>query len=256
MTLVEATQEFGIRYYRWAGSEFEKEISDSFPILRTFKNGPIWETHQYMQQLAKNEQLTLAKSLLKRAHPKAANILGEWISDEDNLLLNKFECFRSQFHKPLGIEVSGRRNKYVSKDTLRNAIEIAFTKAYGSRCVKILTTEEGWDPFFEMQFAGWIVSTSFSFGRHQSMISYQHSIGSAAKMPIREYPPECWPPTLRLGNSLALLSTGLGIIGQPQWMSLTKGDVDPACDVVVKCCGCFFDAVPQLLKGIEFEKIS
>lgn len=254
MTISEGTQEFQIRYYYWAASEFEREIGESFPILRTFKNGPIREAYQFMQQIAKNEQLTLAKSLLKRTHPKATKILGEKLSDEENSLLNKFDNFRSQFHVPVGIDPSGQKIKYVSKNKLRKAIEISFTKAYGSRCVKILTTEEGWDPFFEMKFAGWIVSTSFSFGRYQSMISYQHSIGSEAKVPIQEYPPECWPPTLRLGGSLGLLSTGLGI-AQPQWLSLKKEDVDQACDTVIKCCGHFFEAVPRLLKGLEFEKI-
>ena len=97
MTLIEATQEFEIRYYHWAISEFEKEIAESFPILRTFKNGPIWEAHQFMQQIDKNQQLTLAKSLVRRTHPKAAKILNEKLSDEENSLLNKFDNFRSQF---------------------------------------------------------------------------------------------------------------------------------------------------------------
>jgi hypothetical protein len=254
MTLIEATQEFQIRYYYWAISEFEKEIGESFPILGTFKNGPIWEAHQFMQQIDKNAQLTLAKGLVKRTYPNIANILGKRLSDEENLLLNRFDNLRSEFHGQAGIDPCGQKIKYVSKSKLRKAIEIAFIKAYGSRCVKILATEEGWDPFFEMKFAGWIVTTSFSFGRHQSMISYQHSIGSEAKVSIQEYPPECWPPAMRLARSLTLLS-GLGITGQTQWVSLAKGDVDQACDAVIKCCGHFFEAVPKLLKGLEFERI-
>jgi hypothetical protein len=155
----------------------------------------------------------------------------------------------------VGIELSGQKIKYVSKNKLRKAIEIAFTKAYGSRCVKILTIEEGYDPWFEMKFAGWIITTSFSFGRYQSMISYQNSIRSEEKTPIQEYPPECWPPVMRLGGSSSLLS-GLGIIGQAQWLSLKKEDVDEACEVVIKCCGRFFEAVPNLLKGLEFDTIT
>ncbi len=255
MNFSKAQQEFEIRYYYWAISEFEKEIGESFPILRTFKNGPIWEAHQFMQQIEKSQQLTLAKGLVRRTHPKAAEILGERLSDEDNSLLNKFDNFRSQFHVPVGIDPSGQKIKYVSKNKLRKAIEIEFTKTYGSRCVKILTIEQGWDPWFEMKFAGWIVTTSFSFGRYQSMISYQNSIRSETKIPVQEYPPECWPPTMRLGGSLALLS-GLGLIGQTQWLSLKKKDVDQACDVVINCCGRFFEAVPRLLKGLEFEKIT
>jgi hypothetical protein len=255
MNLIEAKQEFQIRYYYWAISEFEKEISESFSNLRTFKNGPIWEAHQFMQQIDRDEQLTLAKNLVRRAHPDAVKILGETLSDEDNLLLNRFDNFRSQFHGKIGINSNGEKIKCVSKSKLRKAVENAFIKKYGSRCVKILTTEGGWDPFFEMKFAGWIVNTSFSFGRHQSLISYQHSIGSEKKIPIQEYPSECWPPAMKLGRSLTLLS-GFGIIGQTQWMFLAKEDVDPACNNVIKCCEHFFEAIPRLLKGLEFERIT
>ena len=256
MNFIEAQQEFQIRFYYWSTSEFEKEINQSFPILNTFENGPIWETHQFMTQINKSEQLALAKGLVKRSHPKVINLLGETFSDEEKLLLNQLDNFRSQFHVPVKTDLSSPKFKHVSKNKLRKAIEIAFTKAYGSRCFKILTIAEGWDPFFEMKFSGWIVSTSFSFGHYQSMIGYQHSIGSEAKVPTQGYPPECWPPTMRLGGSLSLLGAGFGISGQSQWVSLKKEDVEKACDMAIRCCDRFFEAVPQLLKGLEYEMIA
>ena len=254
MKLSDAQREFNIRYYHWASSQFEREIGESFPILRMFKYGPIWEAHQFMQQIDKSEQLILAKSVVRRSYPNTANILGERLSDGENSLLNRFDNFRSRFHGQVRVDSSGQIIKYVSKNKLRKAIEIAFIKAYGDRCVKILTTDKGWEPFFEMKFAGWIVTTSFSFDRRQSMISYQHSIVSEAKVAIQEYPPECWPPAQRLWRSLLL--GVLGIIGQTQWVSVRNGDVDQACDAFTKCSGHFFDAVPQLLKGLEFKSIT
>jgi len=90
MKFVEAQREFQIRYYYWATSEFKREIGESFPILRTFKDGPIWAAHQFMQQITKDEQLTLAQGLLRRSYPDTAKILGEALSDEANMLLNRF----------------------------------------------------------------------------------------------------------------------------------------------------------------------
>ena len=254
MTFEKAKQEFQIRYYYWATSEFEKEISESFPIMRTFKLGPIWEAHQFMQQITKEEQLTLAQGLLRRSYSDTAKILGEGLSDEANVLLSRFDTCRSRFYGQARNDLAGQKVKYVSKGKLRKAIEIAFTKAYGSRCTKI-QTEKDWDPWFEMKFAGWIVATQFTFGRRQSKILYYHAIESETKVPNPEFPPAYWMPAMRLAHWLSLASW-LGISGQTEWASLLEGEVEQACDAVIKCCGHFFEAVPQLLKGLEFEKIT
>ena len=253
MKFTEAKEEFQIRCYYWATSEFEKEINESFPNFRSFKFGPVWALHQFMQQIGKNEQLTLSHSLLKRFHPDAVKMLGESSSEEEKLLLERCDRFRSKYDGVAWRGASGEKIKFVSKSKLRKVIGAAFTKAYGDRCVK-MQTEKGWDPSFEMKIAGWIVATRFTFGRHESMINYYHSIESEAKIPNPEFPPEFWMPTLRLDHLISFASW-LGICSQTQWTSLVEEDVDQACDAVIKLCGHFFDAVPQLLKGLEFEKI-
>jgi hypothetical protein len=86
MTFEKAKKEFEIRYYLWAISEWQKEIDESFPNLRKFKNGAFWETYQVMQQLNKSQQLTLAHGLLKRFHPEAVKSLGENCSREEESL--------------------------------------------------------------------------------------------------------------------------------------------------------------------------
>ena len=86
MEFSKAKQEFQIRYYLWTSSEWEKEINESFPNLRSFKSGSVWETYQFMRLLDKNEQLILARALLKRFHSDAVKSLGESCSvEEENL---------------------------------------------------------------------------------------------------------------------------------------------------------------------------
>ena len=207
-----------------------------------------------MKQIDKSEQLTLARSLLKRGYPNTVKVLGEGLSDEENSWVNKLDTFR---HDALVLEINSQKGrekiKYVSKNKLRKIMVAAFAKAYGDRCVKVQIENE-LAPWFEMKFTGWIVTTRFSFGRRESMIRYHHSILSEAKTPNPELPPELWGTAMTLGHFISFASW-LGICSQTQWMSLVEGDVDQACDAVIKHCGHFFDAVPQLSNGLEFEKI-
>ena len=73
----ELKRQFAIRYYLWATSEWEREIAESFPRLRSFKTGPAWQVYQFMCQLDKSDQLILGRSLLKRFHSEAIQSLGE-----------------------------------------------------------------------------------------------------------------------------------------------------------------------------------
>jgi hypothetical protein len=83
MTLSKAKQEFQVRYYLWATSEWENEINEGFPNLRSFKAGRPWETYQFMQQLGKHEQMLTARGLLKQSHADAVKTLGETYSPDE-----------------------------------------------------------------------------------------------------------------------------------------------------------------------------
>jgi hypothetical protein len=93
MNFSEAQQEFQVRYYLWAASEWEKEINESLPNLRSFKSGTIWETYHFMQLLNKTEQLKLACGFLKRFHPEAVKKLGEKCSPEEETLRSRRDDF-------------------------------------------------------------------------------------------------------------------------------------------------------------------
>lgn len=93
MTLAKAKHEFQLRYYLWATSEFEKEIDASFPNFKSFKSGSVWKVHQLMLTLPKQQQLVLAKSLLKRFHPEIVQYLNEPCSSEEESLRRKRDTF-------------------------------------------------------------------------------------------------------------------------------------------------------------------
>jgi hypothetical protein len=93
MTLAEAKQEFAVRYYLWARSDFEKEIDSSFPGFSSFKTGAVWEFYQFAQRLNRREQTVLAHGSLKQVHADAAKALGETSSEKERALHSKLYAF-------------------------------------------------------------------------------------------------------------------------------------------------------------------
>lgn len=255
MTFENAKQEFETRYYLWAVSESENEINESFPNLRLFKSGACWQLHQFMQQLFKGEQLILSHGLLKSFHSKILPLLGQSISTDENILLNRFVEFRGQFNgiRVPKFESTGEKIKFASKRQVQKVIAAKFLHAYESRCIKI-PTGEGRDLRYEMKFAGWIVTTQFIFSGRASVLDYNHAIESEATIPNPPFPPELWMPVMSLQNYISF-GRWLGL-GGTSWECLLPEEVEPACDMAIKFCGQFYDALPKLLKGLEFEKIT
>lgn len=258
MTFAEAQQEFNVRYYLWATSEFESEIDKSFPNLKLFKSGDVWSLYQFIQQLDKSEQFILAHSLLKRFHSDAVKVLGESVSDEESYLRKRCDEFRSQFYGMRKEAVTsgraGEKIKFATKSKLRKTIIAKFTQEYGKQCTTILTEEDG-DLRFEMKLAGWIVTTQFTFGRQENMIHYYHRIDSEKKISKIVNLAEFCVPAIILHHSISF-AHWLGISGGSEWQYPLEEDIDLASNLFIKLCGRFFEVVPKLLKGIEFEKIA
>jgi hypothetical protein len=93
MTISEARQEFDARYFRWGLSQFENEIHQSFPRLKTFESGPLWQVRQFMMRLEEHEQLTLARACLKTTYPAAASALGLQLSPEESTMDRKLYAY-------------------------------------------------------------------------------------------------------------------------------------------------------------------
>lgn len=259
MTFSKAQREFRIRYYLWATSEFEKEINESFPNLRLFKGGSTWKLYQFMRELNKSDQLTLAHGLLKGSHRDAVKTLGETISDEEESLLSRSDEFRL---RPSGLDVeiaarrrAGEKIKFVSKRKLLKAMEAKFQDAFGSQCIESKRVLEG-DPFvrFQMRCCGWIIQTGFWFGRKESLINYNQLIASPTRIKHPDNP-DISGAAMLMENCISLCSW-LGIAGQTEWEYLMDEDVELTCEAVIKLCGHFFEVLPKLLKGLEFEKIT
>jgi hypothetical protein len=255
MKFSDAKQEFEIRNYLWSVSESEKEINENFPNLRLFKSGACWELHQFMQQLDRGEQLMLSHGRLKFIHSKILPVLGESISTDESILLDRFLKFGSQFD---GVRVpklgpTGEKIKFASKSKIKKVIAAKFLDAFGSRCTKIPTGEHR-DIRYEMKVAGWIVYTFFIFSGRAYVLDYDHGIESEETIPNPPFPPELWMSAMRLQDGISF-GRWLGL-GGTSWECLQPEEVEPVCDMVIKFCGQFYDVLPKLLKGLELDKIT
>lgn len=256
MKFIEAKQEFETRYYLWAISESEKEINEDFPNLRLFTNGDCWQLHQFMQQLFKSEQLMLLHGLLKSFHPKILPVLGQSISTDEKILLDRFVKFRYQLNEArmLKLGPAGEKIKFATKSKIKKVLAAKFLNAFGSQCSKISPSEYR-DLRYEMKFSGWIVYTFFAFSGRVYVLDYNHGIESEETIPTPPFPPELWPAVMILYNGGISFGRWLGL-GATNWECLLPDEVEPTCDMIIKYCGQFYDALPKLLKGLEFENIT
>jgi hypothetical protein len=248
MTFSKAKNEFDIRYYLWAKSEFEREIEQSFPDLRLSNIVGVPSLYHLMRLFTRSDQLNLAHGLLKRFHPQAVEALNEECSREEMSLLAKRDaCNIIENSRQLTGPEEGK--KFAGKSKLRSKVLTEFKKAYGGDCLALASV--GLDPEldFKMRCCGWILSTRFEFnGRHRQMDYAQHIQSEA---------------TTNYGGAPAIVLsewisfTGwLGIHGQTQWEYLIDDEIDMACDTAIRLCARFIDVAPKLLKGLEFEQIT
>lgn len=254
MNFSEAKREFGIRYYLWAISEFEKEIEESFPTMRSFKSGSAWKTYQFMQQLQKSEQLILAHSLLKRFHSAAVKDLDQSCSAyEESLRLRRAEFPSNTLRFDEEIRTrrnSGEKIKFTSKKRLQNVVAAKFKAAFGNECIDLAYDNEDPDLRFKMKCSGWIINTFFYFGRSQTVLSYSHNIESEKTFLYRG-----GEVGMGMGGMMSFNSY-LGIASQTEWHYIMDEDVEATSDIIIKLCGHFFIILPKLLKGLECEKIT
>jgi hypothetical protein len=216
MEFSKVQQEFQIRYYLWAISEWEKEINESFPNLRSFKSGSAWKTYQFMRLLEKSEQLLLAHGLLKRFHADAVKSLGESCSSEE--------------------------------ENLRRARDGFFDIRQKYQFVQQLQKEGQFD------VAGFWIQQLRGEAANVPGVAFFNDDTSPTKI-HHERHPEITAPALRMAICISF-SSWLGITSQIQWEHIFNEDVEAACDAVIKHCRHFFEVAPKLLKGLEFENIT
>jgi hypothetical protein len=251
VTVSEASREFWDRYYHWALSVAESEARAGFPKLRVFKGGMAWKTYQFAQELSEAERVLFARACLKRFYANVGGT-GEALSSQEKAMLDRDQIFYLR-QRGLELEIPARRRagekiKFASKKTLQSAVTKRFLAAFEQQGVELGPDNIPNTVGFTIKCAGWLVMTNFEFGRHESFIEYKHLIVGK----VGGVNPDgtiFWPaPWLATFCWIGMTTI--------RWEYLLDEDVEPACDSVVELCRQVFDALPELLNGIERDKVT
>ncbi len=248
MNLQEVRNEFNVRYYLWAQLEADKEIADSFPHLQSFKGGMTWKMYQFMRQLDPSLQKTYSRALLKQYHAAAVKLLGNKLSNEEEILLTLGWSFSppnsARENEVLIRREAGKKTRFASKRMLRASMDAKFRGAFGEQCLGL--DRAGADPElrFQMKLRNWMVQTSFWFGRQHTLMSYEHLIASEQRIshPVH---PEITAPSI-----IITLICWIGLL-PIQWEYVFEDEVGDACDAVIKQCRQVFHQLPTLLDGLS-----
>ena len=81
-------------------------------------------------------------------------------------------------------------------------------------------------------------------------ISVDSTLASATASPDRN--PVICAPLMRLTN---YMSFGCGLAGNGHWDYVLPNEIESTCAMAIKLCGQFFEALPALLKGLEYDVV-
>lgn len=256
MTSSQAKNEFQIRYYWWAKSEFELEIERSLETFRSPKTVSVPATLEFMEKLGKTDRLLLAHALLKRFHSDAVRTLNESCLAEEKAVRDRFDFFRQDFRLSTapGCKQQGEKLKPVSKRKLLKITAETFRNAFPESLES--DRDEEHDPRlqFEMRRGGWVIYTSFWFGRREPLIMYSHGIATERIFEHQGASGNLYDAPFPLAYMISFCSW-LGLRSQTEWEHLFAEDVPVVCDELIKHCGKFFDVAPKLLQGLEIDRI-
>jgi hypothetical protein len=251
VTVLEASREFWARYYHWAISVAESEARAGFPKLSVFKGGMTWKTYQFGQKLSEAERVLFVRACLKRFYTNVGGT-SEPLSKQEKEMLDRDQMFYLR-QRGLELEIPARRRagekiKLASKKSLQKAITEKFLAAFERQGIGFghdFPNSVG----FTIKCAGWLVLTNFEFGsRQQSFIEYKHLIVGKPGG-VNSDGTIFWPaPWLATFCWIGITTI--------RWEYLLDEDVEPACDSAVELCRQVFDALPELLNGIERDKVA
>lgn len=229
-----------MRYYRWALGDFRREIQEDFPFLRRIKGRASLRLLAAMEPLRREEQIRFSVALVKRFHPQALEVTGEYSTIEENELIRGYVD---------SILVPTRKEQEIDRQIQEGSLRLEVNKKELADLIKaelqpiLGSPSEVWGPgewWYVTPIANWSVRTSVNVaGKSGYQLDYHHRVGIVA-------------PPRYLVQWTSVLSW-LGISSQTIWDLLTKSDASEAARTLALLCSHFIQAVPGLLEGLMLD---
>lgn len=223
-----ATDEFRLRFFRWALREWEREAAAGLPMLRKVQHPSAFRSVEFFESLPRERWVEVSRALTKRFHPDAVKLLGQGLTEEETGLIERCDLHRRN--------PSRREQETSGTSTLTKRQVAAIVKGALSflGAPELLGSATEWRHRFEHQ--GWVIHTYLDVGGRFNSASYSHDIAHGDK-----------PPFLRL---VSLLSW-LGLSGATKWKVANEADATYAAQMMAELTRHFLGAVPNLTDGIS-----
>jgi hypothetical protein len=201
------------------------------------------------------ETYALPEEIFERGYPEAAEILGQgWLKDRKRLYSRLAATYRGV---PLSREsvlnlkrASGEQVRFVQKSALARIVREKVAAVFPNLAVCTASRGEDGELCFSTKICGWVVNTFFDFGRHEPQLAYSHNVVSATRSKHHgAQVSEMFVPYL------ISFSGWMGISGETRWEYLIEDDLQTVSSAAIGFLKRFFDAAPELLGGLEPEKI-
>jgi hypothetical protein len=234
-----APDEFLVKLYRWARADFQREIDADFPLLRGVEGRTTYGLLSLMESLPAAERPPFVSFLLRRAHQRAAEVLGERGAGDEGRFqelfsntfqtINHFEQERQERARGLGPLLEGKARDAIIQRVREELREPHYVWPRSG---------PGKGMSFEVEKGQFRIVTRL-YTRMSVSLCYDHAIQNKGM--------EGYNQNMAFYCDKLSVYSWLGVSGQTMWMGLRAGDVEGVASQVVRLSRHFIEGVGALL---------
>ena len=235
-----ACEQLSVRYFQLALEDFQREIDQGFPYLRTVTDRRVQFWIVIFEGLANEQKQTLSRALVKKQFYQIAERMGNPYTHEDEIIYEQF------FAHVIRMPMLPRE----TPDPSKGDITPINLRRLASRIIERLNPILGdqLERFNEMEWAyvtpmgDWSVKTRVSiYNPRKPEIRYEHRVGRT------DY---TWRPVWAWLEPRFSFARNLGL-GENVWRVDYEYELEPVAESLATLCAHFIDAFPRLVQGIS-----
>lgn len=225
--------DFALIFYHWAQTDAAEQASLGFPLFSLLRDSLAADYVRIYQMLPAQKRDIFLRAMVKRTHERAVGIAREFITQEEQALI---ELFKAPPWEDDQTQREARLNRPrltpADRKQLGKLVRERVAKETGGDFQNLTPT----DFIFDRVCGPWKVSTGIEIKSKQNL-GYEHSIS------LKEN------PEVRL-KEYTSITRWLGI-GETNWNLMTPDELEECAEAPIILAKYFLDAVPELLAKVS-----
>jgi len=222
-------QIFSERFYEWSLKDFEREVLESFPLLKTITDGAVETVLNMMSEKSEEERLFFARTLVRRFSVQIFGHLRLPIDPLDRKEKILADEYLARSQKEWKFEVSK-----VRKSKIRKTIHQDLNEFFKEKADAI----PGGSDRYITPIGPWHLYTDVDTGGRQNGFCYSQSL-----LYLEDRNQNLFSHTS--------ITSWMGITSTTRWRVLTEEEIQPAVESLKKVCAHFMNALPGLIKDLS-----